>query len=195
MLLSAQKNELPKDETQLTLCPGKHTTAALLFQLFYPQTTQVGHVVFSEIMPKLKSSQADFGVCIHEGRFTWQKEGLGLVEDLGTRWENETKSPLPLGGLIARTSLSPDTIATVQNVIHDSLLFALDDHSSALPTMRKHAQEFNDEVLMKHVDLYVNDWTKDLGTIGRNALNTLSDRARKIGLIPSDGGRLNVFDL
>jgi len=195
LLLSAQKNEMPKDETQITLCPGKHTTAALLFQLFYPQTTQVSHVVFSEIMPQLKSLQADFGVCIHEGRFTWQDEGLGLVEDLGTRWEKETKSPLPLGGIIARTSLAKDTIATVQNVIYDSLMFALADHSAALPTMRKHAQEFNDEVLMKHVDLYVNDWTKDLGTIGRNALNTLSDRARDIGLIPADGVNLNVFDM
>lgn len=97
LLLSAKPYDDPKSPQQVTLCPGRHTTATLLFRLFYPNTTQVRHVVFSEIMPDLKAGRADFGVCIHEGRFTWQNEGLGLVEDLGTRWEQETSCPLPLG--------------------------------------------------------------------------------------------------
>ncbi|MFN5757651.1 MAG: MqnA/MqnD/SBP family protein, partial [Planctomycetia bacterium] len=77
----------PTEARQLTLCPGRHTTAALLFDLFYPRSSRVEHVVFSEIMPRLQARTADFGVCIHEGRFTWQAHGLALVEDLGTRWE------------------------------------------------------------------------------------------------------------
>jgi 1,4-dihydroxy-6-naphthoate synthase len=193
LLLSAREGDQPTNSNQVTLCPGKDTTASLLFQLFYPATTQIRHVVFSEIMPDLKNKKADFGVCIHEGRFTWQNEGLGLVEDLGTRWEKETACPLPLGGIVARCNLGAETIATVQAVIHDSLKLALTDPSVALPTMRKHAQEFDDDVLMKHVDLYVNDWTVELGTVGENALNELSRRAQKIGLLPHNSPDLQIF--
>jgi len=144
-------------------------------------------------MPDLKRGKADFGVCIHEGRFTWQNEGLGLVEDLGTRWEQETSCPLPLGGIVARRTLSPDKIATVQAVIHDSLQIALSDPGLALPTMRAHAQEFDDAVLMQHVKLYVNDWTINLGDVGKNALSQLSRRARAIGLVAADGPELEIF--
>ena len=193
LLLSAGKGDQPTNSNQVTLCPGKDTTASLLFQLFYASTTQIRHVVFSEIMPDLKNKKADFGVCIHEGRFTWQNEGLGLVEDLGTRWEKETACPLPLGGIVARRSLGTDTIATVQTVIHDSLKLARANPSVALPTMRKYAQEFDDDVLMKHVDLYVNDWTVELGTVGENALNELSRRAQKIGLLPHNSPALQIF--
>ena len=194
LLLSARAGERPESSEQVTLCPGQHTTAALLFQLFYPRTTEVRHVVFSDIMPELKHGQADFGVCIHEGRFTWQHEGLGLVEDLGTRWEQETSCPLPLGGIVARRSLDPNIIATVQAVIHDSLQLALSDRSLPLPTMRKYAQEFDDNVLMQHVDLYVNDWTVELGDVGKNALRQLSRLAHGIGLIPAVSVELQVFD-
>ena len=194
LLLSARAGELPQNPQQVTLCPGQHTTAALLFKLFYPHTTQIRHVVFSEIMPSLKNASADFGVCIHEGRFTWQNEGLGLVEDLGSRWEKETSSPLPLGGIVARRSLDRGTIATVQAVIYDSLQFALSARNLALPTMRKYAQEFDDSVLMQHVDLYVNDWSVDLGTVGKSALHQLSNLATSSGLVSSSSGQLEIFE-
>jgi 1,4-dihydroxy-6-naphthoate synthase len=191
LLLSAVPESRPESAGQLTLCPGRHTTAALLFALFHPNTTRVEHVVFSEIMPRLEAGKADFGVCIHEGRFTWQQRGLGLVEDLGTRWEQETGCPLPLGGIVASSRLPVETIATVQQVIHDSLRFALADRQAALPTMRRYAQEFDDQVLMQHVDLYVNDWTLDLGIEGARALDELSARAASIGL--GTGSRLRIF--
>jgi 1,4-dihydroxy-6-naphthoate synthase len=191
LLLSAVPESRPESAGQLTLCPGRHTTAALLFALFHPHTTRVEHIVFSEIMPRLEAGEADFGVCIHEGRFTWQQRGLGLVEDLGTRWERETGCPLPLGGIVASSRLSVETIATVQQVIHDSLQFALADRQAALPTMRRYAQEFDDHVLMQHVDLYVNEWTLDLGVEGARALDELSARAASIGL--GTGRRLRVF--
>ncbi len=194
LLLSARAGELPQNPQQVTLCPGQHTTAALLFKLFYAHTTQIRHVVFSEIMPSLKNASADFGVCIHEGRFTWENEGLKLVEDLGARWERETSSPLPLGGIVARRSLDRGTIATVQAVIYDSLQFALSARNLALPTMRKYAQEFDDSVLMQHVDLYVNDWSVDLGTVGKSALHQLSNLATSIGLVSSSSGQLEIFE-
>jgi 1,4-dihydroxy-6-naphthoate synthase len=148
-------------------------------------------VRFSEIMPRLTAKTADFGVCIHEGRFTWEQHGLSLVEDLGSRWEAETGTPLPLGGLVASRRLPPKTIATIQDVIHDSLLVARSDPAATLPTMRMYAQEFSDDVLMQHVDLYVNDWTLDLGDVGRHALATLSNRAAAIGI--GTGRPLEVF--
>ena len=193
LLLSDAPNAGPPlNENQLTLCPGEHTTATLLFRMFYSGTTQIEHVVFSEIMPRLQTKQATFGVCIHEGRFTWQDQGLGMVEDLGTRWEKESDAPLPLGGLVARRTLGDEKIALVQAVVQDSLRHALADPDSALPSMRKYAQEFDDDVLMKHVDLYVNDWTVDLGDVGRRALDVLSERAVRAGIV--NGTPIEVFE-
>lgn len=190
LLLAAEPGTRPTHPGQLTLCPGRHTTAAMLFGLFHPRCSRVEHVVFSEIMPRLTARTADFGVCIHEGRFTWQSHGLSVVEDLGTRWETETGCPLPLGGIVAARRLPVATIAAVQRVIHDSLALAVRDRAAALPTMRAHAQEFDDRVLMQHVDLYVNDWTLDLGPTGARALDELSARAASLGLA---GSRLRVF--
>jgi 1,4-dihydroxy-6-naphthoate synthase len=191
LLLAAAPGTRPTDASQLTLCPGKHTTAALLFALFHAGTSRVEHDVFSAIMPRLAAGTADFGVCIHEGRFTWQAHGLHLVEDLGARWEAETSCPLPLGGITASRRLPIDVLATVQAVIHDSLSYALAHRAATLPTMRTHAQEFADDVLMQHVDLYVNDWTLDLGPTGRRALDELASRAAAIGL--DAPARLEIF--
>lgn len=193
LLLASQPDSVPSGPDQVTLCPGDDTTAALLFQLFHPATTEVRHVVFSDIMPALERGEADFGVCIHEGRFTWQQAGLSLVEDLGTRWETATGCPLPLGGIVARRSLSDDVMRRVQAVIHDSLQFALANRDAPLPTMRRYAQEFDDAVLMQHVDLYVNEWTLDLGDIGRNALQELSQRATAAGVLTEQAVPLEVF--
>lgn len=193
LLLSARPDARLSEPDQTTLSPGRHTTAALLLKLFYPQVRAVEHVVFSEIMPRLKQGQAEFGVCIHEGRFTWQNEGLGMVEDLGERWESHTGCPLPLGGLVARRRLPDETIAAVQNVIRDSLDHALADPDSALPTMRRYAQEFSDEVLMKHVELYVNPWTRELGASGQRALDKLSSMARSAGVLEDQAPPIGVF--
>lgn len=193
LLLAAEPGEVPCEASQLTLCPGEHTTASLLFSLFYPASTRVKQVVFSEIMPSLQRLDANFGVCIHEGRFTWQQQGLHLVEDLGTRWEQETQAPLPLGGILAAKSLGRDVLARIQHAIRDSLQYALANRQTTLPTLRQYAQEFNDDVLMQHVDLYVNDWTLDLGPVGANALQQLSSRAKAVGLINPETADIEVF--
>lgn len=191
LLLAAQPDTRPCDPDQLTLLPGRDTTAALLFQLFHPNSTRVEQVVFSEIMPRLRAGTADFGACIHEGRFTWQEQGLCLVEDMGTRWEEATKSPLPLGGIVASRQLAPETLSAVQQVIRESLQLALADRAAALPTMRRYAQEFDDAVLMRHVDLYVNEWTLDLGDAGRKALAALSTHAAAAGI--GKGRPIEIF--
>ena len=194
LLLAAKPDQSPQtDSGTLTLCPGRHTTATMLFRIFYGDAN-VEQELFSEIMPRLNNGTADFGVCIHEGRFTWQQNGLSLVEDLGTRWETETNSPLPLGGILASKELDRETVAKVQSVIRDSILYANADPESALPTMRKYAAEFEDDVLMKHVELYVNEWTVDLGEVGHKALAVLSQQASKSGLVKTETKELEVFD-
>ena len=193
LLLSSKVGSVPASSDQLTLCPGQHTTATLLFRLFYPQTTEVEQVVFSNVMPRLVDRSADFGVCIHEGRFTWQNQGLGLVEDLGTRWETETQGPLPLGGLVGSKSLPIDVLKTVQDVVRESLEHSIAHPDDALPTMREHAQEFNDQVLMEHVKLYVNDWTVHLGDAGQAALHQLNEKAKSAGVIPASTAGLEIL--
>lgn len=182
----------------LTLCPGQSTTAAMLFQIFYREAIELGqtrveHRLFSEIMPSLIAKRSDFGVCIHEGRFTWEQEGLFLVEDLGTRWELETQTPLPLGGILVRRDLDHDLIQRIASVIRSSVEYGLAHRDETLPTMRRHAQELNDEVLFSHVDLYVNDWTIELGDAGGEALRVLSERARDCGLIPQETPDIQIW--
>ena len=193
LLLAASPDSHPTNSQQVTLCPGADTTGTLLFELFYPNSTQVQQVVFSEIMPRLQQRSADFGVCIHEGRFTWRESELYLVEDLGTRWEIETKCPLPLGGILAKRSLGYETLDLVQTVIRESLTLALDSPELPLPTMRQYAQEFDDEVLIQHVKLYVNDWTLDLGQEGERALRMLSQKAEESGIISSETPPLTIL--
>ena len=195
LLLAAEPATEPEQATQLTLCPGEHTTANLLFALYYPHTTRVRQVVFSDIMPALQNMQANFGVCIHEGRFTWQAQGLHLVSDLGTLWEQTTQAPLPLGGILASRKLEPNVLERIQHTIRDSLEWALSSPAATLPTLRHHAQEFDDSVLMQHVDLYVNDWTLELGPIGANALRQLSQQAKAVGLIPATASDLEIFSV
>jgi len=175
---------LPPGRPARVLAPGEHTTAALLYRLFHPGAGELEHVVFSDIMPALASGAADLGVCIHEGRFTYEEHGLELVEDLGATWERATSAPLPLGGIVARKRLGEELLRRVQAVVRDSLEYGLAHRAEALETMRRHAQEASDDVLYAHVDLYVNEWTRDLGTEGRRALAALAERAAAAGILP-----------
>ena len=201
LLLAARSNTHPRDphiagtgsRLARVLCPGTHTTATLLYRLFHADEGALEQVLFSEIMPALETGAADFGVCIHEGRFTWREHGLACVEDLGEVWDRATSTPLPLGGILARHRLGDDTIQTMTNVLRDSLTHALAHRDDTLPTMRRYAQELTDEVLFKHVDLYVNEWTAGLGDSGRTALQMLSRQAEHVGILPVGTAPLTVF--
>jgi len=176
------------------LCPGEWTTANLLYALFHGGEGVVEQAVFSEIIPALVEDQTDFGVCIHEGRFTYENKGLRLVEDLGATWERQTGAPLPLGGIMGRLDLGDHVLGTVCEVIRDSLRHGHAHPDETLPTMRRHAQELDDAVIQAHVDLYVNEWTTDLGDVGRRAIGVLDDRAREAGLISPSAPPLRVLD-
>ena len=174
------------------LCPGEHTTATLLYRLFHRCAAEPEQVLFSRILPELAAGRAEFGVCIHEGRFTYEGHGLKKVEDLGERWERETGAPLPLGGLLARKELDPQLLRRLSASIADSLGHALAHPEEALSTMRRYAQEASDEVLAAHVELYENAFTRDLGVSGRRALALLARRAAEAGLVPEGAAPLDV---
>ncbi len=144
-------------------------------------------------MPALRDGTADYGVCIHEGRFTWAQQGLTRIADLGELWEAKTGVPLPLGGILGRTDLPAELLERIGRTIGDSVRFGLAHRDETLPTMRRYAQEFDDEVLMSHVDLYVNDWTVDLGPVGAAALAKLDELSRAAGLIPNDLPPLKIL--
>ncbi|MFT7669390.1 MAG: 1,4-dihydroxy-6-naphthoate synthase, partial [Planctomycetota bacterium] len=154
---------------------------------------EVQHVIFSEIMPALQTGQADLGICIHEGRFTWEEQGLRKLEDLGESWQARTSSALPLGGIFARKRLAPQVTAEVERAIRASIAYARKNPQAALVSMRKYAQEQSDEVLLAHVDLYVNEHTHDLGEVGVRAIATLQEEARRAGALPADGPLLEIF--
>ncbi len=183
-----------KPTPPVILCPGRLTTATLLYQLFFPRTGEIRQVVFSEILPALQQSVADFGVCIHEGRFTWRESGLSLVRDLGEIWEERTGLPLPLGGILGRRDLGADVLHRVSEVIGDSLEYGGAHRDEALSTMRQYAQEMDDGVLLSHVELYVNEQTRMIDASGRDALNALWKLAIEANLVPAGHRALEVVD-
>ena len=176
----------------VVLCPGRWTTATLLWQLFHQEDVRLDQTVFSNIIPALEEGRADFGVCIHEARFVWRERGLDRVEDLGETWEAATSNPLPLGGIVGHRTLGRDVLKRIQETVRASIIWGLEHRDACLASMRAHAQEESDDVLWKHVDLYVNDWTVDLGPKGRDALRTLSNLASARGLLVQKG-RLEVL--
>lgn len=176
------------------LLPGEHTTAHLLYRLFHAGEGSVEQVPFSTILPALARGEADFGVCIHEGRFTWQRYGLEFVQDVGAAWERHANSPLPLGGIVARKRLGRARLLALDRAVRASLDYARSHPDDAFRTMREHAQELEDEALWKHVELYVNAWTRDLGTEGREALRRIASCARVSGWIREDATGLEVLE-
>ncbi len=161
------------------LCPGAGTTATLLMRCLHPEVARLEHVRFDEIMPALIRGGDDgpeAGVCIHEGRFTYADQGLPLIEDLGASWEATTGTPVPLGGLVVRRDVDASAVSQLVEALATSLAFARRTPEATLATMRAHAQELDDDVIWKHVELYVNDHTADLGDVGRRCLDELARR-------------------
>jgi 1,4-dihydroxy-6-naphthoate synthase len=139
---------------------------------------------FDRIMPALRAGTVAAGVIIHESRFTYQAAGLHAVQDLGAWWETETGLPIPLGGILARRDLGEEMLRAVDTAIRASLEHALAHPQAAGAYIHAHAQELDAAVTAAHIDLYVNDFSLDLGEEGRLAVETLLARAAAHGLIP-----------
>lgn len=167
--------------------PGRLTTANLLFSIFYPDSGNKEEVIFSDIENALLQNKADIGVIIHESRFTFERKGLIKLADLGKLWEIRTGLPIPLGGIAVRNSLPLPERQKVDRVLARSVKYALENPESSGEFVMQHAQEMEDDVIRKHIDLYVNDFTVNLGEEGRKAIRVLYDIAYEKEVSPDVG--------
>ena len=163
--------------------PGVNTTANLLLSVAFPEVKDKVEMIFSDIEKAVIDGSVDAGLIIHESRFTYEEKGLIKIIDLGEYWENLTNTPTPLGGIIAQRSLGDEVLQKINRVLKRSVQFAFDHPKSGLDFIKKHAQEMSEEVMYKHIGLYVNDYTLDLGTSGRKSVETLFNKAKQLGLI------------
>lgn len=150
--------------------PGELTTANFLLD-FYTEIGQKEFVLFDEIEDSVLSGRVDAGVIIHENRFTFKQRGLTEIIDLGQFWEDKTGSPIPLGGIAAKRSLGPNVTGSISALIRASLLFARNNEELIMPYVRKYAQEMEEEVMKRHIGLYVNDFSIQLGKAGKSAID------------------------
>jgi len=164
--------------------PGKYTTANFLLGLAFPNARLTKELVFSEIEGALLKGDFDAGVIIHENRFTYEAKGLRKIIDLGEFWEQETGAPIPLGGIAIKRSLPDEIKNRVNRLLRQSVEYAFAHRDASLPFVREHAQEMSEAVMYQHIDLYVNDYSVDLGPEGRRAVQTLFARAAASGVIP-----------
>jgi len=165
--------------------PGNFTTANFLLGLAFPRARNKTEVLFSEIEAAVLDERFDAGLIIHENRFTYEAKGLKKIIDLGEFWEQSAGAPIPLGGIVIRRSLSDELQQTVNRVLRRSVEYAFAHREASLPYVRAHAQEMDQEVMYKHIDLYVNQYSIDLGEDGRHAIELLFDKAAASGLIPA----------
>ena len=164
--------------------PGRYTTANFLLGLAFPAARNRTELLFSDIERAVLDGRFDAGLIIHENRFTYAAKGLKKIVDLGEFWEGETGAPIPLGGIVVRRSLPEAVKQTVNRLVRRSVEYAFAHRSASLPYVREHAQEMSEQVMYQHIDLYVNDYSVDLGADGRRAVELLFDKARALGVIP-----------
>ncbi len=165
--------------------PGTFTTANFLLGLAFPGARDKTELVFSDIEPALLAGEFDAGVIIHENRFTYAAKGLKKIIDLGEFWEAETGAPIPLGGIVINRSAPDEVKHAVNRVLRRSVEYALANRTESLPFVREHAQEMSEDVMYRHIDLYVTEYSVDLGVEGRHAVELLFERARATGIIPA----------
>jgi 1,4-dihydroxy-6-naphthoate synthase len=159
---------------ELTIAvPGENTTAHLLLQQAFPHASRKRFHVFHEIEDLVLSGAVDAGVIIHENRFTYASKGLFKLLDLGSYWEKSTGFPIPLGGIVVHKRIPRDIALLTDSLIRKSLSYAFDHQPVIAPFVREHAQEMSEEVMQQHIDLYVNDFSLDLGTDGKKAVGRL----------------------
>jgi 5,8-dihydroxy-2-naphthoate synthase len=164
--------------------PGERTTAFLLLQMALgARPKHIERMRFDEIVPAVIDGKVDAGLIIHESRFTYREAGLIAIADLGEWWENFTLLPIPLGAILVRKDVDLDEARRLGEAIRGSLAFARANPDRVMPYVREHAVEMSDDVMRRHIDLYVNEFTEDLGEDGMGAVSTLLARAREAGVL------------
>jgi 1,4-dihydroxy-6-naphthoate synthase len=177
LLITDSVQEITDDEiNQASIAlPGIHTTANLLFSYAYPDAIDKKFMLFSAIEDALINKETDLGVIIHENRFTYQQKGLHKVKDLGEYWEEKMELPVPLGGIAINQSIKRSTAIKVNELIRKSLEFAFKNYPAIPDYVKQHSQEMSEDVMRQHIDLYVNNFTLDLGDEGKLAIESLHE--------------------
>ncbi len=175
--------ELLTPNSEFIAIPGKYTTANFLLSLAFPKVTNKVEMVFNEIETAVLSGKVDAGLIIHENRFTYQDKGLKKIIDLGEFWDSLIKAPIPLGGIVVKKSMDIKLQKTIDSLIKKSVEFAFADPESCMEYVKAHAQEMSEEVMKKHIALYVNEFSVNLGEVGKQAVNTLFSKAIEMGII------------
>jgi 1,4-dihydroxy-6-naphthoate synthase len=183
LIVSKNLNNFKELAGKTVAIPGIYTTANLLFSLAMKAKVYKKEMLFSDIENAILSGEIDAGVIIHESRFTYQSKGLHKLMDLGEYWEKSTGSPVPLGGIAAHKRLGNDVIAKVERSIRRSVEFANAHKGELNEFIRCNAQEMDDAVMQKHIDLYVNDFSLSLGLQGKQAVNQMFEYALSAGVI------------
>jgi 1,4-dihydroxy-6-naphthoate synthase len=186
--LLISKKEIDKNDitsiNQLSIAvPGKLTTANFLLSLAYPDAKNKTEVLFSDIETKVLSGEYDAGLIIHENRFTYQAKGLKKIIDCGEYWEQLIHAPIPLGGIVLKRSLDLKLMQKVDALILESINYAYAHPAEIMPYVRLHAQEMDETVMKRHIDLYVNDYSKTLGDSGKKAIELFFQKALDLQLI------------
>lgn len=172
--------------------PGKLTTAHFLFSIAFPNATNKTEMVFSEIENAVLSGEYDAGLIIHENRFTYEQKGLKKIIDLGEFWESLIHAPIPLGGIVIKRDLPLDIKQKVDRIIRKSVEYAFAHPADSKPFIKEHAQEMDEAVMQKHIDLYVNQYSIDLGELGKKAVDLLMKKAKEMGVIKDANNELFV---
>ena len=188
LLVAAREVPVDRFSSLRVAIPGSLTTAAMLLNLAFPEVANTSVMLFSHIEEAVLTGEVDAGVLIHEGRFTYAAKGLVKLADLGELWEIQTGLPIPLGGIAVRRSLGTETVKTINSLVKESALMAHARPEAAMPYVASFAQEMDREVMLKHIGLYVNEATLDVGLHGRLAVRYLLNR-----LIPALPSSLPVF--
>lgn len=176
--------------TRRIAIPGAWTTAHLLLRLFDPALGHGEERVYSDIMPAVARGEVDAGLIIHESRFTFPEHGLVCLLDLGEWWEAETGLPIPLGGIVARRSLGGATVHAVQTALRRSVEYAFQHPDAGREYVCAHAQEMDEAVIRRHIELYANAFSADVGEQGEAAIRTLFRRGERAGVLPPFSGEL-----
>lgn len=175
------KGAKPNASTMRVAIPGMNTTAHLLFSLAFPEVTNKVFLVFNEIEDAVLSGKVDAGVIIHENRFTYADKGLSMWMDLGNYFETSFNAPIPLGGIIAKNDRPKEEILLLDQLIQESVEYAFKNSYDQLPEFVKcHSQEMSEQVMRQHIDLYVNDFSIQMGDTGKNAIAKLEEVYNKL---------------
>lgn len=182
LLISKRKTKPDEVKNLRVAIPGEYTTAHFLLQTFFPVVKEKVEMVFSDIETSLLNETVDAGVIIHENRFTYKAKGLRKIADLGEQWEMKTKSPIPLGGIAVSRKLPEEKQSAINRIMKRSVEYAWQNKQEVIQFVRKYAQEMSEEVMWQHINLYVNDFTTDLGEQGKNAVLTMQQFEVKNGV-------------